>query len=143
MEDVDGAAEAPGGGVDPQETGEGREARAASPASAKREDSGNNNSAEGAALGGGPFASCPCLDSRPQLDGWEAGRGARRDGRGWIAHRDRGHEAVGHRHLQPQVARLLDLPSPTRESRERRAPRRPRARRAAPTDPAPRPPTAS
>ncbi|KAG5207914.1 hypothetical protein JEQ12_017678 [Ovis aries] len=73
MEDVDGAAEAPGGGVDPQETGEGREARVASPASAKREDSGNNNSAEGAALRAAAPASCPCLDSRPQLDGWEAG----------------------------------------------------------------------
>ncbi|XP_068831447.1 lateral signaling target protein 2 homolog isoform X2 [Capricornis sumatraensis] len=73
MEDVDGAAEAPGGGVDPQETGEGREARVASPASAKREDSSNSKSAEGAAPRAAAPASCPCLDSRPHLDGWEAG----------------------------------------------------------------------
>ncbi|XP_052497753.1 lateral signaling target protein 2 homolog [Budorcas taxicolor] len=71
MEDVDGAAEAPG--VDPQETGEGREARVASPASAKREDSSDSSSAEGAALRAAAPTSCPCLDSRPHLDGWEAG----------------------------------------------------------------------
>ncbi|XP_005208329.1 lateral signaling target protein 2 homolog [Bos taurus] len=73
MEDVDGAAEAPGGGVDPQETGQGREAGVGSPASAKREDSSNNNSVEGAALRAAAPTSCSCLDSRPHLDGWEAG----------------------------------------------------------------------
>lgn len=73
MEDVDGVAEAPGGGVDPQETGEGREARVClASASAKREDSGNN-SAEGAALRAAAPASAPARTSRPQLDGWEAG----------------------------------------------------------------------
>ncbi|KAB0342723.1 hypothetical protein FD754_019649, partial [Muntiacus muntjak] len=80
MEDVDGAPEAPGGrsgspggGVDPQEAGEGREAGVGSPASAKREDSSNNNSIEGAALRAAAPTSCSCLDSRPHLDGWEAG----------------------------------------------------------------------
>ncbi|XP_061001116.1 lateral signaling target protein 2 homolog [Dama dama] len=84
MEDVDGAPEAPGGrsgragspggGVDdPQETGEGREAGVGSPASAKREDSSNNNCIEGAALRAAAPTSCSCLDSRPHLDGWEAG----------------------------------------------------------------------
>ncbi|CAN0482863.1 unnamed protein product [Rangifer tarandus platyrhynchus] len=76
MEDVDGAPEAPGstgGGVDPQETGEGREAGVGSPASAKREDASNNNSIEGAALRAAAPKSCSCLDSRPHLDGWEAG----------------------------------------------------------------------
>nr|XP_020770605.1 lateral signaling target protein 2 homolog isoform X2 [Odocoileus virginianus texanus] len=76
MEDVDGAPEAPGstgGGVDPQETGEGREAGVGSPASAKREDASNNNSLEGAALRAAAPKSCSCLDSRPHLDGWEAG----------------------------------------------------------------------
>ncbi|XP_040093614.1 lateral signaling target protein 2 homolog isoform X1 [Oryx dammah] len=73
MEDVDGAAEAPGGGGDPQETGEGREARGGSPASAKREDSSNNDSVESAALRAAAATSCSCLDSRPHLDGWETG----------------------------------------------------------------------
>ncbi|XP_057562191.1 lateral signaling target protein 2 homolog isoform X2 [Hippopotamus amphibius kiboko] len=71
MEDVDGAAEPPGGqsgwAGDPQEGGRGGESGAA----AEQGDLRNNNSIAGGETRAVRPNSCSCLDSRPPLDGWE------------------------------------------------------------------------
>lgn len=80
MEDVDGAAEPPGGrrgrAGGPQERGRGGESRGAGAGAAAAaetaEDLSGSNGVQGdqtRAVGPG---SCSCPDSQPQLDGWEA-----------------------------------------------------------------------
>ncbi|XP_030732571.1 lateral signaling target protein 2 homolog isoform X2 [Globicephala melas] len=80
MEDVDGAAEPPGGRCGraggPQERGRGGESRGAGAGAAAAaetaEDLSGSNGVQGdqtRAVGPG---SCSCSDSQPQLDGWEA-----------------------------------------------------------------------
>ncbi|XP_036709889.1 LOW QUALITY PROTEIN: lateral signaling target protein 2 homolog [Balaenoptera musculus] len=83
MEDVDGAAEPPGGRsgwagdarADPRERGRGGESREAgvrAAAAAEREDLRSSTSAPGDETRAGGPGSCSCLDPQPQLDGWEA-----------------------------------------------------------------------
>ncbi|XP_054437849.1 lateral signaling target protein 2 homolog [Pteronotus mesoamericanus] len=81
MDDVDGAAETPGGPsgwtggprAEPRERGQGKQAEVDVPATPKEEEdvSNNNNVPDGKAWAAGPN-SCSCLDAPPHLDGWGA-----------------------------------------------------------------------
>ncbi|XP_046512150.1 lateral signaling target protein 2 homolog isoform X4 [Equus quagga] len=82
MDDVEGAAEAPGGPsgwagstrADPQEReqgGERGEAGVSVPTAAEEGDLSNNNNIQDNKMWAVGPNSCSCLDSRPHLDGWE------------------------------------------------------------------------
>ncbi|XP_044623889.1 lateral signaling target protein 2 homolog isoform X1 [Equus asinus] len=82
MDDVEGAAEAPGGPsgwagstrADPQEReqgGERGEAGVSVPTAAEEGDLSNNNNIQDDKMWAVGPNSCSCLDSRPHLDGWE------------------------------------------------------------------------
>ncbi|XP_042841057.1 lateral signaling target protein 2 homolog isoform X1 [Panthera tigris] len=84
MDDVEGAAEAPGSpagwagsaSAGPQERGQGRgrgEAGASRPAEAEEGDLSTNNNVQDDKLWALGPNSCSCLDSQPHLEGWEAG----------------------------------------------------------------------
>ncbi|XP_025777388.1 lateral signaling target protein 2 homolog [Puma concolor] len=84
MDDVEGAAEAPGSpagwagsaSAGPQERGQGRgrgQAGASRPAEAEEGDLSTNNNVQDDKLWALGPNSCSCLDSQPHLEGWEAG----------------------------------------------------------------------
>ncbi|XP_045630716.1 lateral signaling target protein 2 homolog isoform X1 [Ursus americanus] len=100
MDDVEGAAEAPGGpsgwvgsaSADPQERGQGggrREAGVSSPAEAEEGDLSNNNDVPHDKMWALGPNSCSCLDVQPHLDGWEGGVDAAETAE-MIAHRTGG-----------------------------------------------------
>ncbi|XP_032189499.1 lateral signaling target protein 2 homolog isoform X2 [Mustela erminea] len=100
MDDVEGAAEAPGGPsgwagrarADPQERGPGgghREARGSGPSEAEEGDMSNNNDVPHDKMWALDPNSCSCLDAQPHLDGWEGGGDAAQTAE-MIAHRTGG-----------------------------------------------------